>query len=108
MFPHHSCSRMQIYVSFFTAPLDIKTVPSSMRPFVTPSVRPLHIDVVRSDSKTESTCTSKSPWTFSESSMQSSTARSHPATTSSSDDNVLSEMARLRAENDTLRNNCSM
>jgi len=105
MFPFHSYCRMQISVSFYTAPLDIKTVPSNMRPFVTPSVRPLHMDVLRSDSKAESSCTPKSSWTFSESS---STVRSHPAATSPSDDNVLSEMARLRAENNTLSNNCSM
>jgi hypothetical protein len=85
---------------------DTKTVPIPLRPFVPPSVRPLHMDVMRSDSKTEPTRMSNSSWAFETSAVRSSSV-SYPAP-GPSDDKVSSEMARLRAENNALRNHCFM
>lgn len=105
--PVHRCPTCGSCYS--TASLDTETVPSNLRPFVTPSVRPLHMHDARSDSKTESTCSPASPpWTSNQSSIQPSNARSscppHPA--GLSDVDIPSEMARLRAENHALRNSC--
>lgn len=97
---------MQLFFPMFyivIGSLDTKTLCS----VATPSVRPLHMDAARSDMGGH--VPAHSSWRFSEPSTQISGVQSSSVPSAGpSDDKVPIEMARLRAENHALRNNCSM
>ncbi|PPQ69584.1 hypothetical protein CVT25_000956 [Psilocybe cyanescens] len=94
--------------SFYNiAPLNFNTVPPNLRPFVTPSVRRLYIDNPPQESaggkdNSDKPDIKESPQSDVKETSQ-PVVKEPPAMSVSS-----SELSRLRAENQALRNNCSM
>ena len=72
------------------APLDLSTIPFHLRPHINPSIRKVYLDLPSKDTNSDS-----------------ETSSLNPATSDSSQALSL-EVARLRAEVEALRYNCSM
>ncbi|KAH9479178.1 E3 ubiquitin-protein ligase RNF114 [Psilocybe cubensis] len=96
--------------SFYNiAPLNFNIVPPNLRPFVTPSIRRLYIDDPPSQqASTDAKDTSENP-DIKESSPSDVKEPSPPVVKEPPAMSASAlELARLRAENQALRNNCSM
>ncbi|KAF9444867.1 hypothetical protein P691DRAFT_676798 [Macrolepiota fuliginosa MF-IS2] len=78
----HTCPTCRS--QYHLAPLNLSAVPPQLRPYLTPSIRKVYIDLPSAKSETPGPSTSESS------------------------SGLAIEVARLRAENDALRHNCFM